>query len=122
LGNILTFLYNPVAKGIVVLPKSVTPPRVASNYTGSIAALEKLDASDIKTLDGLAAGGKQKRSACHFLLSCLPASADTVFDVLHRFITPPWRKSPYLILKVYAYLCDFGSAVDLGFENWPKLP
>lgn len=69
-----------LAKGIVVLPKSVTPARVASNYTGTIAALEKLDASDIKTLDGLAAGGKQK-----------------------RFITPPWP-------------------VDLGFENWPKLP
>lgn len=69
-----------LAKDIVVLPKSVTPGRVASNYTGSIAALEKLDASDIKTLDGLAAGGKQK-----------------------RFITPPWP-------------------VDLGFENWPKLP
>ena len=84
MGNILTSLYNPVAKGIVVLPKSVTPTRVASNYTGSIAALEKLDASDIETLDGLAAGGKQKRSACHLVcLQVLILSLLFVIGSLH---------------------------------------
>ncbi|PPQ74919.1 hypothetical protein CVT26_011355 [Gymnopilus dilepis] len=56
-----------VAKGIVALPKSVTPARIASNFTGAIAAAEKLDAADLEKLDGLAAAGKQK-----------------------RFITPPW--------------------------------
>ncbi|KAF8069235.1 NADP-dependent oxidoreductase domain-containing protein [Lyophyllum atratum] len=56
-----------VAKGFVVLPKSVTPSRIASNLTGALAAAEKLEAADIAELDGLAAGGKQK-----------------------RFIMPPW--------------------------------
>ncbi|KAF8958162.1 NADP-dependent oxidoreductase domain-containing protein [Flammula alnicola] len=56
-----------LAKGFVVLPKSVTPARIASNFTGALAAAEKLDAADIEKLDGRAASGKQK-----------------------RFITPPW--------------------------------
>jgi len=56
-----------VARGIVALPKSVTPSRISSNFKGALAASEKLDAADIKTLDGLAANGKQK-----------------------RFIMPPW--------------------------------
>ncbi|KAF8196064.1 NADP-dependent oxidoreductase domain-containing protein [Pholiota molesta] len=56
-----------IAKGSVALPKSVTPARIASNFTGALAGAEKLNAADIEQLDGLAAGGKQK-----------------------RFITPPW--------------------------------
>ncbi|KAF8155692.1 NADP-dependent oxidoreductase domain-containing protein [Crassisporium funariophilum] len=56
-----------LAKGFVVLPKSVTPARIASNIAGASAAAEKLDATDIEALDALAANGKQK-----------------------RFITPPW--------------------------------
>ena len=44
-----------------MLPKSVTPSRIASNLKGGIAAAEKLDKDDIGTLDGLAASGKQKR-------------------------------------------------------------
>ncbi|KDQ52165.1 hypothetical protein JAAARDRAFT_40515 [Jaapia argillacea MUCL 33604] len=56
-----------LAKGMVVLPKSVTPARIASNFKGAIAALEKLDQADVERLDGVAPGGKQK-----------------------RFITPPW--------------------------------
>lgn len=55
------------AKGFVVLPKSVTPARIAANFTGAIAAAAKLEAADIEQLDGLAADGKQK-----------------------RFVTPPW--------------------------------
>ncbi|TFK73414.1 Aldo/keto reductase [Pluteus cervinus] len=54
-------------KDIVILPKSVTPARIASNLTGAVSASNKLDATDIEQLDGLAANGKQK-----------------------RFITPPW--------------------------------
>ena len=52
-----------VAKGIIVLPKSVTPARITSNFTGALAASIKLrlDVTDLETLDGLAAGGKQKR-------------------------------------------------------------
>ncbi|KAF5390756.1 hypothetical protein D9757_004446 [Collybiopsis confluens] len=56
-----------VSHGIVALPKSVTPSRIASNLTGTVAAVGKLDKEDITQLDGLAAGGKQK-----------------------RFIMPPW--------------------------------
>ena len=52
-----------VAKGIVVVPKSVTPVRITSNFTGALAAANKLkiDVIDFETLDGLAASGKQKR-------------------------------------------------------------
>ncbi|KAF9058368.1 NADP-dependent oxidoreductase domain-containing protein [Rhodocollybia butyracea] len=56
-----------VAHDIVALPKSVTPSRIASNMTGTISAVGKLDKEDIVELDGLAASGKQK-----------------------RFIMPPW--------------------------------
>ncbi|KAG6907615.1 hypothetical protein DXG01_008192 [Tephrocybe rancida] len=56
-----------VAKGFVVLPKSVTPSRIASNLTGALAAAQALVKADIAELDGLAAAGKQR-----------------------RFVTPPW--------------------------------
>jgi len=49
-----------VAKNIVTLPKSVTPARIASNYTGALTAASKLS-KDIETLDGVAAAGKQQR-------------------------------------------------------------
>lgn len=50
-----------MAKDIVVLPKSVTPARIASNYIGAVTAAKKLTKEDVETLDGVAAGGKQKR-------------------------------------------------------------
>ncbi|TFK38255.1 NADP-dependent oxidoreductase domain-containing protein [Crucibulum laeve] len=56
-----------VAKGFVVLPKSVTPARILSNLTGAITAAERLETADIEKIDALAPGGKQR-----------------------RFITPPW--------------------------------
>ncbi|KZT69993.1 Aldo/keto reductase [Daedalea quercina L-15889] len=56
-----------VEKEIVTLPKSVTPARIASNYTGALAAASKLTKEDVEKLDGVAASGKQK-----------------------RLITPPW--------------------------------
>ncbi|KAK7685526.1 hypothetical protein QCA50_011392 [Cerrena zonata] len=63
-GILLGYL---VAKGIVALPKSVTPTRILSNLKDTVTAAEKLTPEDIKLLDGVAAGGKQK-----------------------RFIMPPW--------------------------------
>ena len=54
-------------KDIVVLPKSVTPARISANLTHALGALSKLTDEDVKVLDGIAAGGKQK-----------------------RFVTPPW--------------------------------
>ncbi|OCH94038.1 Aldo/keto reductase [Obba rivulosa] len=56
-----------VAKDIVTLPKSVTPPRIASNFNGALSAASKLTKEDIAQLDSVAPSGKQK-----------------------RFITPPW--------------------------------
>ncbi|KAG2134031.1 NADP-dependent oxidoreductase domain-containing protein [Suillus bovinus] len=56
-----------LAKDIVVLPKSVTPSRIESNLTGALEAYSALTPEDIEILDGVAAGGKQK-----------------------RFIMPPW--------------------------------
>ena len=58
---------DAVAKGAVILPKSVTPSRIESNLTGALEAYSALTPEDIKVLDGVASGGKQK-----------------------RFITPPW--------------------------------
>lgn len=52
-----------------MLPKSITPSRIASNNAGGLAAAKILDKSDLAILDGLAANGKQKRSV--FLLSWL---------------------------------------------------
>ncbi|KZV85924.1 Aldo/keto reductase [Exidia glandulosa HHB12029] len=54
-----------LAKGIVALPKSVTPARITQNLEGPIKV--KLDEEDVKKLDALAPGGKQR-----------------------RFIAPPW--------------------------------
>jgi glycerol 2-dehydrogenase (NADP+) len=50
-----------LAKDIVILPKSVTPTRIASNMKGAITAAQKLSESDMEKLDGIAASGKQKR-------------------------------------------------------------
>ena len=58
-----------VAKDVVVLPKSVTPARIEANFTGALAAYNKLTTNDVAKLDGVAASGKQK-----------------------RLITPPWGK------------------------------
>jgi len=56
-----------LAKGMVVLPKSVTPSRITANLAGAIKGLKTLTKADVERLDGLAAAGKQK-----------------------RLITPPW--------------------------------
>jgi len=48
-------------KDVVVLPKSVTESRIVSNIAGSLESYQQLDADDVVKLDGVAAGGKQKR-------------------------------------------------------------
>lgn len=48
-------------KGIVVLPKSMSPSRIESNLTGALEAYHALTPEDLKILDGVAASGKQKR-------------------------------------------------------------
>ncbi|KIJ11693.1 hypothetical protein PAXINDRAFT_137693 [Paxillus involutus ATCC 200175] len=50
-----------LAKGMVVLPKSVTPARIEANFTGASGAYSKLTAEDVAQLDGVATGGKQRR-------------------------------------------------------------
>ncbi len=79
-------------KGIVVLPKSVTPSRIASNIKGAIAAAEVLTEANITQLDEVAPGGKQKRYV-------LPNSASKLIHWLDRLIRPPW-------------------GVPLGFSDW----
>ncbi|KAJ7785118.1 Aldo/keto reductase [Mycena maculata] len=50
-----------IHKNIITVAKSVNPARISANVAGPLQALEKLQPSDIATLDGLAATGKQKR-------------------------------------------------------------
>ncbi|KAI9569808.1 NADP-dependent oxidoreductase domain-containing protein [Boletus coccyginus] len=50
-----------LSKGVVVLPKSVTPVRIEANFTGALTAYNKLTADDVAKLDDVAANGKQKR-------------------------------------------------------------
>lgn len=76
-----------------MLPKSVTPARIEANFTGALAAYNKLTADDVAKLDGLAAAGKQK-----------------------RFIMPAWGKRHFLLKPVST---EIRTGVDLGFENWP---
>ncbi|KZP15681.1 hypothetical protein FIBSPDRAFT_1047924 [Athelia psychrophila] len=44
-----------------VLPKLVTPARIASNCIGTVAAVKRLTEEDLQTLDGVAVGGKRER-------------------------------------------------------------
>jgi len=57
------------SKDIVVLPKSVNTVRIASNLRGTLDGAGKLEKSDVERLDGVAAGGKQKRYASVLILS-----------------------------------------------------
>ncbi|TFY81272.1 hypothetical protein EWM64_g2738 [Hericium alpestre] len=50
-----------VAKGRVVIARSNTPSRIASNIKGAAAAAQALSKEDLATLDGIAAAGKQQR-------------------------------------------------------------
>lgn len=54
-----------MAKGIVILPKSVTPSRIADNLAKPLVV--KLEPEELEKLDTLAENGKQ-----------------------NRFIKPPW--------------------------------
>jgi len=83
-----------------VLPKSVTPARIETNFTGALSAAAKLDAADIKELDGLAAAGKQKRCVfvCFLYTRIFPSPVfqkspltPSIPFLRRRFITPPWR-------------------------------
>ncbi|KAH8834917.1 NADP-dependent oxidoreductase domain-containing protein [Flagelloscypha sp. PMI_526] len=56
-----------LAKGWVLLAKSITPSRITANLKGAPEGAATLTAEDIAKLDGVAAGGKQ-----------------------HRFVKPPW--------------------------------
>lgn len=67
-----------VKKDVVVLPKSVTTTRIATNLSGPLAVLPKLNTADIEKLDGVAAAGKQK-----------------------RFITPPWGMSHRMLFGAF---------------------
>jgi len=40
-----------LSKGFVVLPKSVSPARIATNFIGAVAASQKMEADDIEQLD-----------------------------------------------------------------------
>lgn len=48
-----------VQNGITILPKSVTPSRIVDNFVKPLSI--ELSAEDMKTLDSLAASGKQWR-------------------------------------------------------------
>jgi len=72
-----------LAKDVIALPKSVTPARIASNVSGSLAALAKMQPADIEKIDGLAAAGKQKR----FIMP--PWPVDLGFENWPTYTGPP---------------------------------
>jgi hypothetical protein len=100
-----------VAKDIIILPKSVTPSRIAANKIGALDALSKLDKEDIEKLDGLAAAGKQRRFA--FCLSTDKISTQIWLDLL------PLHGVSLISAVVVSLIISV--AVDLGFHNWPAL-
>ncbi|KIK93208.1 hypothetical protein PAXRUDRAFT_34185 [Paxillus rubicundulus Ve08.2h10] len=65
----------PLAKGMVVLPKSVTLVRIEVNFIGASGTYSKLTAEDVAKLDGVAAGGASLR-----LLVTPPWGVDLGFD------------------------------------------
>jgi hypothetical protein len=84
--------------------------------TGALVAVQKLNEADISTLDGLAAGGKQKRYA----FSPMAYEVIRPSNALHRFITPPWRAYIIHPFNFEQFILIFPlAALDLGFENWP---
>ncbi|KZP23182.1 hypothetical protein FIBSPDRAFT_889818 [Athelia psychrophila] len=52
---------SPLIYDVVVLPKLMTPARIASNCVGIVAAVKRLAEEDLQTLDGATMGEKQKR-------------------------------------------------------------
>ena len=80
--NVKVELVMSVAKGYVVLPKSVTPSRIAANIKGPILAYKALTKEDIAKLDSVAAAGKQKRYV--FLFS----SRDPCIGSNHMVLPP----------------------------------
>ena len=72
-----------------MLPKSVTPSRIAANFTGALAATKALDATEFASLDGRAADGKQKRSVsfCVSLAVLIPhCSVHAFFPIVHHVL------------------------------------
>ena len=59
--KLLTYDAIIVAKGFVVLSKSVTPARISANIAGALAAYKAITKDEVATLDKVAADGKQKR-------------------------------------------------------------
>ncbi|KAG6896440.1 hypothetical protein C0992_008270 [Termitomyces sp. T32_za158] len=106
-----------VSKGFIVIPKSVTPSRIASNLNGPVIAMNKLSATDIAALDGLAAAGKQKRFVIVQMFDS--AHVEVKFPSKLRFVTPPWRKCKIYIETGTSLRYPIISALDLGFDNWP---
>ena len=88
------FLVISVAKGYVVLPKSVTPARIASNIKGALAAAKAFTKEDLEKLDGVAASGKQRRCVYYrsvhispFLFrSSHPQSDHATVGYVHHFM------------------------------------
>ena len=108
-----------VAKGYVVLPKSVTPARIASNMKGALAASKAFTKEDIEKLDGVAASGKQKRyvlfaSTRHF------GGSLNYWSRVSSLIMPPWGECimSCLYFDRATHVHSF-AGVDLGFRNWP---
>lgn len=117
---------SAVAKEIVVLSKSVTPSRITSNLSGAIRALETLTKADLERLDGLAAAGKQKRfDVPLFALGFVFAyekliMACSLTDLSHHLGV---SISCQLLSSSVTYDCALSyPAIELGFDNWPKLP
>lgn len=60
-GGLHISVFFVVRKDCVILPRSTKASRLQTNFEGALKAAQALTDDEVKTLDGVAAGGKHQR-------------------------------------------------------------